>query len=116
MHFPDDPTGFLLPTLASASLGYAVVHLEDHAATLSVQVDVPVVGTEQPSVGVGLEYAFADMLFVRGGYTFNSLQRSFSAGLGLKLALGFTQYVVDYTFRPIPDYGFVHSVGVSVRF
>ena len=71
---------------------------------------------DELSVGVGLEYVFADFLYARAGYTFNSTDRSFSSGIGARLALGFTEYSVDYTFRPMPDYGFLHSVGVSVSF
>ena len=103
-----------MPMMVSASLGYAVMYLEDHALKLSAQVDVPF--ADLPTVGIGLEYGFADTIFVRAGYSFGSIERTFSAGLGLKLALGFTQYSVDYTFRPLPDYGFVHSIGISIQF
>jgi len=103
-----------MPTMVSASLGYALLAIEDHRLVLSTQLDVPFYDTI--SVGLGAEYSFADAVFVRFGYAFGNTERTFSAGIGLKLALGFTQYAVDYTFRPLPDYGFVHSVGVSIQF
>lgn len=103
-----------MPTMVSASLGYAILALEDHKLVLSSQLDLPFHDTL--SVGIGAEYSFADAIFVRFGYAFGNTERTFSAGIGLKLALGFTQYVVDYAFRPLPDYGFVHSVGVSIHF
>ncbi len=47
---------------------------------------------------IGLEYSFQEMLYLRGGYTFNNDQEGLSAGLGLVV----NNYRVDYSFS---DYG-----------
>jgi hypothetical protein len=110
-----------MPITLSASLGYAVVNTELHNVKLTTQFDLPLYDTEYIadllSLGVGIEYVFADLAYVRAGYTFlGAADRSFSAGFGVRLALGFTEYTVDYAFRPLTDYGFLHSVGVSIAF
>ena len=63
---------------------------------------------------IGL-FPYADDL-VPGIDYFAIEDRNFAAGFGMKLGLGFTEYAVDYTFRPLPDYGFVHSFGVAISF
>ncbi|OGV09203.1 MAG: hypothetical protein A2499_11135 [Stygiobacter sp. RIFOXYC12_FULL_38_8] len=53
---------------------------------------------------VGMEYSFKEMLFLRGGYTFNSDQEGISAGVGVK----YSRYRLDYSFN---DHGeFLDSV------
>ena len=47
---------------------------------------------------MGLEYSFKDLVFLRGGYTFNSDQEGLSAGIGLLV----NKYRIDYSYS---DYG-----------
>ena len=111
-----------LPAIVSLGLSYTLLNVDNHVVRLSTQADLPLQFTEgipfyqDISIAVGAEYSFFDLAYIRGGYTFNSLDRTFAAGLGLRLSLGFTEYTVDYTFRPLPDYGFVHSFSVSISF
>ncbi len=42
--------------------------------------------------------------------------KAFSAGLGVHLTAGFTEYAVDYAFKPLAGYGFQHSIGVTISF
>ena len=113
---------FHLPMMMSAGLSYTVLNIDNHLFRISMQADVPLLVAEgvpfyqDISVGVGVEYSFFNLAFVRAGYTFNNIERTFAAGFGVRLGLGFTEYTVDYTFRPLPDYGFVHSFGVSISF
>ena len=106
--------GYPLPTTFSAALGYSFVNTDLHNAKLTAQVNVPFY--DAISVAVGAEYVFADLVYVRGGYTFGAVDRSFSTGAGVRLALGFTEVSVDYAFRPLPDYGLLHSIGVALSF
>lgn len=48
----------------------------------------------------GLEYDYNNMLFLRGGYSFNSDQEKFSAGLGVK----YENFRIDYSFNDYGDY------------
>ena len=53
---------------------------------------------------MGLEYSYKKMVFLRGGYTFNSDQQGLSGGLGIAL----DRYRVDYSYS---DYGkYLNSV------
>jgi chromosome segregation ATPase len=106
--------GFPLPTTFHVGLGYAILNTDTHAVKLGVQMNVPFYN--DISVGVGAEYGFLDMFFFRTGYTFNAINRNISLGAGAKLAIGFTSYAVDYAFQPLPDYGYLHNIGVSAYF
>jgi len=57
----------------------------------------------------GLEYAFLDLFFLRGGYTYNSQNHEnqlfdYTLGAGLKYPLGNFDFYFDYAFRQISDY------------
>ncbi|PJC61064.1 MAG: hypothetical protein CO025_00985 [Ignavibacteria bacterium CG_4_9_14_0_2_um_filter_37_13] len=59
---------------------------------------------------VGLEYGYQGMLYLRGGYSFNSDQEKLSAGLGLK----YQNYRIDYSFNDYGEYlNSVHRVTVG---
>jgi len=106
--------GYPLPTNFSVGVGYAVLNTNNHAVKLGTQLNLPFYNTV--SVGVGAEYGFLDTVFVRAGYCFGSLNRSVSVGLGATMNIGFARYAVDYSFQPLPEYGVLHSFGVSARF
>jgi hypothetical protein len=106
--------GYPLPTTAHIGAGYAVLNTNKHAVRLGVQLDIPF--HDELALGVGAEYGFLDMVFVRAGYTFLTPYKSFSAGAGARIPVGFTDFSVDYTFQPIPDYGFVHTFGIAAYF
>jgi hypothetical protein len=57
----------------------------------------------------GLEYAFQDLFFLRGGYTYNSQKRDdqifdYTFGAGLKYPLGNFDFYFDYAYRQVSDY------------
>jgi hypothetical protein len=106
--------GYPLPSTFSVAVGYAFVNTVLHNAKLTAQLNVPFY--DAISVGIGAEYVFGNLVYVRGGYTFGAVDRSFSTGAGVRLALGFTEVSVDYAFRPLPDYGLLHSIGVALSF
>jgi hypothetical protein len=106
--------GYPLPTAAHVGAGYAVLNTNKHTVRLGVQLDIPF--HDELALGVGAEYGFLHMVFVRAGYTFLTPYKSFSAGAGALIPVGFTNFSVDYTFQPIPDYGFVHTFGISAYF
>ncbi len=103
-----------LPASFSTTVSYAVLNVHNHNLKLAGQFNLPFY--DALSVGLGLEYVFADLAYARFGYAIGALDRSFSAGAGIRLALGFTEYTVDYSFRPLPDYGLQHTIGVSISF
>lgn len=61
---------------------------------------------------VGMEYGFDDLIYLRGGYTFNSDQQGISAGVGFK----YQNYRVDYSYNDQGDYlDSVHRVTVGLE-
>jgi hypothetical protein len=59
---------------------------------------------------VGVEYSFQHMIFLRGGYTFNSSQEKLSAGIGLIVA----DNRIDYSFSDYGTYlGSVHRISIG---
>jgi hypothetical protein len=108
-----------LPMSAVANLSYALVNVQDHNVKLTTQLEVPLLDVWSWSVGIGVEYVFANIASARVGYNVNQLAyglNAFSAGLGVRLAAGFTEYAVDYAFKPLAGYGFQHSIGVTISF
>ena len=64
--------------------------------------------------GIGIEYSFNDMIFLRGGYRFNGDQQGVSGGLGFM----FNDYRVDYSYTDYGDYlNAVHrfTVGFNLK-
>ena len=111
--------GYPMPRTAALGVSYGVMNTDLHSVRLSTEAEMPLYG--EPTfadlqVGIGLEYGFADLLDVRAGYAFGSPDRTFSVGFGVDFALGFTSYAVDYVFRPIPNYGLLHSFGIAIGF
>lgn len=57
----------------------------------------------------GLEYAFQDLFFLRGGYAYNAQNRDdqifdYTLGAGLMYPLGNFDFSFDYAFRQVTDY------------
>ena len=106
--------GYPLPTTAHIGAGYALLNSYKHTVRLGLQLDIPF--HDDLALGVGAEYGFLHMIFVRMGYTFLTPYKNVSFGIGALVPVGFTDFSVDYTFQPIPDYGFVHTFGISAYF
>ena len=114
-----DTDGYPMPRTVALGASYAVVNTDLHSVRLSTEAEMPLYGAPtfaDLQVGIGLEYGFAGFLDVRAGYAFGSPDRTFSLGVGADFALGFTNYALDYSFRPIPDYGLLNTIGISIGF
>jgi len=108
-----------MPMSATINASYALLNIRDHNLKIALQGDVPLLDVQSWSAGIGLEYVFADIAYARLGYSVSQLEwglQSFTGGLGVPRTAGFTQYAVDYAFKPLPDYGFQHSIGITVGF
>lgn len=108
-----------MPMSATANLSYALLNVKDHNLKIAVQGDVPLLDLWSWSAGIGVEYGYAGIAYARIGYELNQLWaglQALSGGLGVHLTAGFTRYAVDYAFKPLPDYGFQHSIGITVGF
>ena len=82
--------------------------IEDHSLLFSYDIIQPRDYDQMHSMG--LEYSFKDMIFLRGGYTFNSDQEGLSAGVGLNV----DKYRVDYSFSDYGEYlDSVHRITIG---
>jgi hypothetical protein len=73
---------------------------------------------------IGLEYAFDDFLFVRGGYILtpevtdeNAKQNLLAAGFGVKVGIGGNMNIsIDYAFQQRKLFENSHTFGVTLTF
>ncbi|MCX6173194.1 MAG: PorV/PorQ family protein [Ignavibacteriales bacterium] len=111
-----------LPTTLELGLGYRFAFGKDNALQLN--------GVFQNSnfnydeYRVGLEYAFQDMIFLRGGYLFmpgttdtNAKETTLTGGLGVKFGLGGNlKVLIDYAYQKRVLFNDTHTFGVSLAF
>jgi len=64
-------------------------------------------------VNMGLEYSLSDILFLRGGYKFNSSEQGLSAGLGVDYDLGGVGIKADYAYSAFGLFGAVHRFTIG---
>jgi len=68
-------------------------------------------------VKFGVEYGFANLIFLRGGYqSIVSEEQGFSAGGGVNLDLSSVRFAADYAYTDFGLFGEVHRVGVNIGF
>jgi len=67
----------------------------------------------QEQVALGAEYAWNDLLFLRGGYIFNDDELGWNTGVGLHLNLTDINITIDYAARDLGRFGLGHCVGLS---
>ena len=85
-----------------------------HLLTLSSEFIHPNDGPER--VHVGTEYAFQDLIFLRGGYRFNYDEQSYTLGGGLNVNLGDIGLKIDYSYWAFGRLGPVHLVSAGFGF
>jgi hypothetical protein len=63
---------------------------------------------------VGLEYEFAGIFALRGGYKFNYDSEGFTAGCGVKQAIGPVNLIFDYSYGSVSNFlGDVHRISLG---
>lgn len=83
--------------------------IDNHSLLLSADIIQPRDYDQQ--YAVGLEYAFSKMLYLRGGYLFNSDNDGINLGAGVS----FKGTTVDYAFSDYGEFlGSVHRISISV--
>lgn len=93
----------------------ALVWNEMHKLKIAADFNHPIDSPEYLSIG--LEYGWHNLLFLRGGYSFNDGEKTYSAGAGLiwqisnSLALNFDYAYVNYT-----RLNAIHSISIAVGF
>ncbi len=104
------------PPPTSFKIGFAMepVLNKTHRLTTSIQLNSPSDNAE--NVGVGAEYSFKEMFFLRGGYKFNVDAENFSAGAGIKVPVSFAKLDLDYAVTNYRALGFAHRISINLLF
>jgi hypothetical protein len=102
------------PTLFK--IGFAIEPLltSTNRLTTSIQLNSPNDNSE--NVNLGFEYAYKEMLFLRGGYKFNVDAENFSLGAGLKIPISFAKANLDYSIANYRDLGFAQRFSINLMF
>jgi outer membrane protein OmpA-like peptidoglycan-associated protein len=107
--------GFPLPLGVRAGAGYLLTPAADHRVSLAADAEVPLPAASQALLHAGAEYAYADLLFVRLGYTLSDLARA-TTGAGLTAGLGaqFSGWTLGYAFAPQGEFGTAHRLSLAL--
>lgn len=114
MQYIDDTVK--MPTVFRVGMSMNLYESESHLFTTAGEFSHPPDNKERASWGA--EYGFKEFFFARGGYQFRYDLESYSAGLGFKVATGFSSEArVDYAYTDMSDIGTgVHRFSVDFRF
>ncbi len=97
-----------LPMIGRLGTQYYYEVAPDHRLTAAVDVVQSMDSTVKANVG--LEYCFAHMLALRGGYKLGYDSDGFQAGLGVHLGA----YALDYAVESMGVFGLTHFITASV--
>jgi hypothetical protein len=89
------------------------LNMDDNRLTLAFDLFQPNDYAQQEHLGI--EYEFAGVFALRGGYKFNYDSEGFTAGLGIKQAIGTVKFSFDYSYGSISNFlGDVHRISLGV--
>ena len=103
---------FSPPTMFRIGFAFEPYHTENHRITSSIQLNHPNDNSENVSTGV--EYAWNEMFFVRGGYKINVDEQDFSFGAGFNMDLDFASFMLDYSFVNFERLGSAHRFSIML--
>lgn len=111
----DEFEEFPPPTQFRLAFAMEPILSETHRLTTSVQLNHPNDNAE--NIGLGLEYGWKDMLFVRAGYRLNVGEQQWpSFGLGVKVPSEFGAIGFDYGAAHYGILGFAHRFSLGFAF
>lgn len=108
-----------LPLLFQFGVSTNVVQNENQRWTVAVDALHP--SDDYESVNIGIEYAFQDFLFLRGGYQalfLDNVEGGLSFGAGIKANMLFSNATIkaDYAFREMGRLENIHVFSLGVTF
>jgi Type IX secretion system protein PorV len=115
---------FSLPTVFKLGVALEPIQDENSRLTTSIQLNHPNDNSEH--IRLGLEYAWQETFFVRGGVkrtigqplfsTDATSEEDLSFGAGVRVPLGITFVNADYAYSDFHRLGTVHRISLSVTF
>lgn len=88
--------------------------MEEHSFVLSFESKHPRDFGEK--LKIGGEYSFANLLFLRGGYSTNYDERKWSAGIGVNYTISSFPLRLNYAIQPYGIFGNVHFISVGIGY
>lgn len=112
---------FDLPISLRIGMGaemFQMLKMENESSKLLFNVDYLHPRDWSERVNAGIEYAWNDLIFLRGGFKHNYTSERFTLGAGLKLDLPMGAVQIDYAFKETNDTLFdaVHVYSLSLAF
>ena len=83
---------------------------------LTFLVDGYNVNDAPETMSMGLEYAWNENFFLRGGYRINHDLESFSGGLGFQFPVQRLMLQADYAISSMGDLGYIQRIGLGLNF
>lgn len=92
--------------------GDVIVSSSSNRLTFALDAEHPNDAPEH--VNLGVEFAFHEMFFLRGGYRFNYDLEKFTLGGGIKLPLANIDAAIDYAVMPFGPFGTTSFISIGV--
>ncbi len=102
--------------LAVDLIGHTEGFMTDPQNRLTLALDGTHPNDNNETVGLGLEYAWDELLMLRAGYINNHDVANLSYGGGLKLRLGGVDFVIDYAYADFGDLDNVQRFSAGLAF
>jgi hypothetical protein len=107
-----DLDNYPAPTLFKMGVSMKPIDDGKNALVTSLQLNHPNDNAE--NIRLGLEYAYQDMFFIRGGAKLNVTGEKWPTfGVGYRQRIGYHVLRVDYAANPTNYLGLMHSIGLS---
>ena len=103
-----------LPTSFSFGVSANLFEGEDYAVLVSAAAKKPNDAGPQPVIGA--EYGYQKRFFLRGGYTFDDIVKTFSFGAGLNIPMGSYKLTADYSYNDFSALGGAQRVTLGFKF
>jgi hypothetical protein len=101
---------FAPPTIFRIGFAIEPYQSEEHRVTTAIQLNHPNDNSE--NVVLGLEYAWQETLFIRGGYKFNVDEQNYSFGAGLNVPISMAEFTLNYAFANFERLGSTHRFSI----
>ncbi len=91
-----DWQSFSPPTIFRIGFAFEPYQNEDNKFTTSIQLNHP--NDNKENVATGIEYSWKNIVYIRGGYKFNTDEQNYSFGFGVNIPIRIAYCMVDYSF------------------
>lgn len=103
-----------MPTHFTFGMSANIIELEKQKVLLSITAKKPNDGS--PQLASGLEYNFSELLFLRGGYNFDDVVRTYAFGVGANISFNSYLVSVDFSYNDFSDLGGVQRFSIAFQF